>query len=96
MSSPLRLVVCVNERLGTGQKSCIGSGNLEYIASIKQMIEQQGLDVPVIERECLGKCEQGPIMRVAPGGKFFTEINQQSLDDILEELKLMLSKDQSG
>jgi len=90
MPSPVRLVVCVNERLGTGQKSCVGSGNLDYIASIRQLIEDNGLDVPIIERECLGKCEQGPIMRIAPGGKFFTEINQSSLIEIVEELKAML------
>lgn len=89
MSSPVRLVVCVNERLGTGQKSCVGSGNLDYITSIRQLIEDHGLNVPIIERACLGKCEQGPIMRIAPGGKFFTEINQSTLTTIIEELKAM-------
>ncbi len=90
MSSPVRLVVCVNERLGTGQKSCVGSGNLDYITSIRQLIEDHGLNVPIIERECLGKCEQGPIMRIAPGGKFFTDIDQQSLMIVINELKAML------
>ena len=96
MSSPVRLVVCVNKRLGTGQKSCVGSGNLDYITRIRQLIEDHGLDVPIVERECLGKCEQGPIMRIAPGGKFFTEINQGTLATIIEELKAMLIQADSG
>lgn len=55
------------------------------------MIDSAGLNVPIIERECLGKCEQGPVMRVAPGGKFFTEIDGSTLPAIVEELKLFLA-----
>ena len=93
MSSPLRLVVCINERLGVGQKSCIRSGNLDYIASIRQLIEDNELNVPIVQRECLGKCEQGPVMRIAPGGRFFTEINQQSLSAIVDELKSIINSE---
>ena len=92
MPTPVRLVVCVNEKFGTGQKSCVGSGNLAYITSIRQLIEDHGLDVPIIERECLSKCEQGPVMRIAPGGKFFTEVDQNALTAIVEELKVMLTQ----
>lgn len=90
--SPVRLVVCINRRLGTGQRSCVGSGNLEYIAEIRRMIEHANLDVPVIERECLGKCEQGPVMRIAPGGRFYTEISQDSLTEIVAEIQRMLDQ----
>ena len=92
MRSELRLVACINQRLGSGQRSCIGSGNLKYIGKIKSMIEAEGLAVPVIERVCLGKCEQGPVMRIAPGGKFFTEINETSLRHIIDELKDFISR----
>lgn len=85
--SPLRLVVCVNERLGTGQRSCVGSGSLDYIAEVRGLIELAGLDVAIIERECLGKCEQGPVMRIAPGGLFYTQINKETLFEIVEELQ---------
>ncbi len=39
MTSATRLVVCINKRLGTGQRSCVDSGNLDYIADIDTMIE---------------------------------------------------------
>ncbi len=89
-SSRIRLVVCVNERLGTGQRSCIGSGNRDYIADIRQQIKTHQLDVPIIERACLGKCEQGPVMRIAPGGRFYTEIDESKLDEIIAELNRLL------
>jgi len=91
VSLNVRLIVCINERLGIGHRSCVGSGNLDYIREIRAMIDSAGLNVPIIERECLGKCEQGPVMRVAPGGKFFTEIDSSTLPAIVEELKSFLA-----
>jgi (2Fe-2S) ferredoxin len=92
MASAIRLVACVNKRLGTGQRSCVDSGNLDYIAEIETLIAQAGLDIAIIKRECLGKCEQGPVMRIAPGGRFFTEINQTSLPVIVSEIKMLVAE----
>lgn len=92
MSGNVRLVVCINERLSSGQRSCVGSGNLGYIRDIRTLIETEGLNVAVIERECLGKCEQGPVMRIAPGGRFFTEVDNTILPIIIDELKSFLAK----
>ena len=92
MSRPVRLIVCINQRLGIGQRSCVGSGNLDYIRQIKGLIADAGLEIPVVERECLGKCEQGPIMRIAPGGRFFTEIDESTLPIIMDELKSLIER----
>ena len=91
MGRPVRLIVCINQRLGTGQRSCVGSGNLDYIRQIRGMIAEAGLDVSVVERECLGKCEIGPVMRIAPGGRFFTEIDAGSLPLIMRELRAFIA-----
>ena len=87
MSRPVRLVVCINQRLGAGQRSCGGSGSLELIEKIKAMICSAGLDVPVVRRECLNRCQEGPVMRIAPAGPFFTEIDESALAGILAELE---------
>ncbi len=92
MRSEVRLVACINQRFDSGQRFCVNSGNLEYIGRIKSMIEAEGLTVPVIERVCPGKSEQGPVMGIAPGGKFFTEINETSLRDIIDELKDFITR----
>ncbi len=90
MGRPPRLIVCVNERLGSGQRSCVGSGNLDYIRRVRQMLADARLDVPVVERECLGHCDAGPVMRIAPGGCFYTEIDDACLARIVAELQAAL------
>lgn len=86
MSRPVRLIVCVNRRLGSGQRSCAGSGSLDLIDRLETMIAEENLAVPIVRRECLGRCEQGPVMRIAPAGPFFTEIEENSLADIVRQL----------
>ena len=97
MPVAVRLVVCINRRLGSGQRSCAGSGSLALIERIEAMIEEQGIEAPVVRRVCLGRCEQGPTMRIAPGGPFFTEIDDAALAVIIEELRLFIdSRHESG
>ena len=91
MPSQVRLVVCINRRLGAGQRSCAGSGSLDLIERIERMIDARGLAVPVVRRECLGRCEQGPAMRIAPGGPFFTEIDEAALEVIIGELEAFIA-----
>lgn len=81
-----RLVVCVNERLGPGKKSCAGSGSRELIALLQQRIEAQGLEIGITEQVCLGRCEEGIAMRIAPGGPFFTQVVAGDLDKITQAL----------
>ena len=93
MPGRVRLVVCINRRLGAGQRSCAGSGSLALIDRIERMIEAEALDIPVVRRECLGRCEQGPSMRIAPGGPFFTEIDDSSLPFIVSELRRFAARE---
>ena len=92
MSRPVRLVVCINKRLGTGQRSCVGSGSLGLISQLESMIAAEKLDVPVVRRECLGRCVEGPVMRFAPAGPFFTEIDEAALNDIIDQLKIFITE----
>ena len=87
---PPRLVVCVNQRLGAGQRSCAGSGSRDLIRQLESQLGELGLDVPIVERECLGRCEEGPAMRIAPGGEFFTEVEPADLAVVVERLRLII------
>ena len=91
MVTPVRVVVCINERLGTGQRSCVGSGSLDLINQLESMIAAENLQVPLVRRECLGRCEQGPVMRIAPAGPFFCEVDAARLQTIMAELKTFLA-----
>jgi len=91
VSRPVRLIVCVNERLGSGQRSCVGSGSLDLIGQLEAMLVAENLAVPVVRRECLGRCQQGPVMRIAPAGPFFCEIDVATLDEIVTQLKTFIA-----
>lgn len=92
MVRPVRLIVCINERLGAGQRSCAGSGSLALIDKLEAMINAADLAVPVIRRECLGRCEQGPVMRFAPAGPFFCAINEAALEGIFTQLQTFIAQ----
>ena len=92
MSRPVRLVVCINEKLGIGQRSCVGSGSIDLISQLEAMIVSAKLDVSVVRRACLGRCAEGLAMRIAPAGPFFTEIDETGLDNILDQLKIFIEQ----
>ncbi|HUV20710.1 MAG TPA: (2Fe-2S) ferredoxin domain-containing protein [Gammaproteobacteria bacterium] len=92
MSRPVRLVVCINERLGAGQRSCVASGSLALIQQLESMIAAEKLAVPVERRECLGRCEEGPVMRFAPAGPFFTGVDEAALGNIVDQLKIFIAQ----
>lgn len=88
----MRLIACINQRLGSGRRSCVGSGSLGLIDQMEAMIAAARLDVPVVRRECLGRCDQGPVMRFAPAGPFFTEIDEAALEGIFAQLKTFAAR----
>lgn len=82
-----RLVVCVNERLGPGRKSCATSGSRDLIDRIRQRMNELDAEFPVTEQVCLGRCEQGVTMRIAPAGPFFTDVSDRDIDTIIQALQ---------
>jgi (2Fe-2S) ferredoxin len=44
-----------------------------------------------VRRECLGRCQEGPVMRIAPAGPFFCEIDVATLDEIVAQLKTFIA-----
>lgn len=81
-----KLVVCVNERLGYGQKSCAGSGSRALIKKLKKLFAKNGIESEIEEQVCLGRCEEGINMRIAPGGPFFTQVTGRDLERIVQAL----------
>ena len=85
-TSTKRLVVCVNERLGSGLESCAGSGSAILLEKLRQLLHSTGSPYEVTEQVCLGRCAEGIVMRIAPGGPFFTRVTEQDLTEIVQAL----------
>ncbi len=49
-------------------------------------LAQQGYDVEVEAVGCLGRCDEGPIMRIAPGGPFFEQVREATLDEVCQTI----------
>ena len=81
------IMVCTNHR--TAQQSCASSGSLELIPVLEKALAENQLDVQVEKIVCFGRCNTGPNLRIAPGGKFFTQFSEARIPELIAELKLL-------
>ncbi len=78
--APITLVVCVKTRL-PGSPSCGGRGSPALLAALRADLSRHGLDVSIQEVQCLGRCTQGPNLRIK-GGAFFTSVSSGGFDAV--------------
>lgn len=78
---------CTNQR--TGGRECCGScGALDARAYVKDRIKALGLSgegkIRVNSAGCLGRCEEGPVLVVYPEETWYTYVDQEDLDEIID------------
>ena len=73
------LIICVNERLTASKTSCAHRGSREMAERIERNIRRERLDVMVQRLQCLGRCSDGPVLRLVPGGEFLLGIDEEEL-----------------
>jgi len=83
----VKLLVCINRRFGADQASCAARGSESVADAIERGIAERGLDLPVERICCFGKCQDGPNMRLAPGGEFFMGVGLERVPDVLDALE---------
>ncbi len=84
---PKSLIVCINRRNSPGRHSCAGRGSEEIVAALERGIAERNIDIAIEPIHCLGRCADGPAMRLAPGGAFILETTLEDVPDILDRLK---------
>lgn len=82
------LVACVNRRLGPNKPSCAAAGAEVLIEKLERALLEAGLSVLIERRYCLGRCDQGPVIRIA-GGPFFAPFSEQNIPDLIYHLKTL-------
>ena len=80
-------MVCVNRRLQAGKASCAGRGSLELIGLLEAGIRARNIDVKIERSVCLGRCQEGPTIRWAPGGRFILGKSPADVEKLLNELE---------
>lgn len=86
MVPPRTLAICVNRRLTDTVPSCGGRGSEQLADKLEQALQQQSLQLPLQRVDCLGRCEEGPNLRLAPDGHFFTLHDESEIPALLEQL----------
>jgi len=79
---------CTNQR-DEGEMCCANFGARKIRGYAKQRLKELGLHAPggvrVNLAGCLGRCEQGPVMVVYPEGVWYTYVDEEDVDEIIEQ-----------
>ncbi|MDR1350257.1 MAG: (2Fe-2S) ferredoxin domain-containing protein [Zoogloeaceae bacterium] len=84
------LFLCANQR-PTGQPCCNPQGGDALFAFAKKRGKELGLDaanIRVSRAGCLGRCAQGPTLVIYPEGVWYTFIDQEDIEEILQRCLL--------
>lgn len=92
METPLyyrqHVFFCTNERTD-GRRCCQQQDAQALRDYAKQRIKSLGLSGPggvrVNTAGCMDRCEEGPVLVVYPEGIWYTYVDQEDIDDILEQ-----------
>ena len=98
MDSPVvakKALVCVHQRLTQAKASCGGRGGESIAEQLEAALAREQLDFPVERFICFGLCEEGPNIRLAPGGRFFSRVTPEALADIVLAIRQFLETDNS-
>jgi (2Fe-2S) ferredoxin len=79
---------CCNQRQA-GEACCNDHGAQEMRDYAKQRVKQLGLagkgQVRVNQAGCLDRCEEGPVLVVYPEAVWYTYVDRQDVDEIIDE-----------
>ena len=79
---------CLNLR-EDGRKCCASAGAQDLHAHAKDRVKELGISGPggvrVNKAGCLDRCEEGPCLVVYPEGVWYTYVDREDIDEIVDE-----------
>ena len=79
---------CINQREG-GEACCANHGSPAMRDYAKARIKSLGLSGPgkirINTAGCLDRCSEGPVLVIYPEGTWYTYVDQQDIDEIIDE-----------
>jgi (2Fe-2S) ferredoxin len=80
---------CMNVREGKdARQSCGNCGSEKAQKHAKKRIKELGLNgagkVRINQSGCLDRCEEGPVLVVYPEGTWYTYVDNDDIDDIID------------
>ncbi|TDY04266.1 (2Fe-2S) ferredoxin domain-containing protein [Thiohalophilus thiocyanatoxydans] len=79
---------CVNQR-EEGETCCANCGAQQMRDYAKQRVKDLGLhgkgEIRINNAGCLDRCEEGPVIVVYPDETWYTYVDEEDIDEIIEE-----------
>ena len=80
--------LCNSFRLnGEPQGCCNKKGSVNLLQYLQDEINDRSLDAVVSITSCLNVCDKGPIVVVYPNAWWFSEVNEEKIDEIIEAME---------
>ena len=80
--------ICMNER-DDGRPCCADQGAAAAQKHAKRRIKEMNLNgqgkIRINKSGCLDRCEEGPVMVVYPEGVWYTYVDTDDIDEIIDE-----------
>ncbi len=80
--------VCTNQR-DDARDCCNNHGARDMLGHMKKRIKALGLSEPgkirINNAGCLNRCSEGPVMVVYPEETWYTFVDQEDIDEIIDE-----------
>ncbi len=82
------IFVCTNKKEDSSKPCCGGRKGEEIAGKLKQLVREKNLKdiVRVSKTGCMGKCEQGPNIMVYPEGIWYSNVKEEDLPFLFDEL----------
>jgi (2Fe-2S) ferredoxin len=80
------LTICVNVRKEEIVPSCGRRGSLDLRAAIERELRARGVEVDIQTILCLGRCANGPNIRIAPSNSWFQQISAADVPELVDTL----------
>lgn len=78
---------CTNQR-APGEGCCNALGGEKLRTYAKDRVKALGLSAPgqvrINSAGCMGRCDQGPVLVVYPEGTWYTYVDQEDIDEIID------------
>lgn len=81
------LFICMNQR-DDGRECCASKGAKAAQKYLKERTKELKMNrdggVRVNQSGCLGRCEEGPVLVIYPQGTWYTYVDNEDLDEIID------------
>ena len=82
-----KIFVCTNFRANPNNPSCAARDSQLVLGALKTELANKNIAIEIEESPCMGYCDIGPNVRLAPSGVFFHGVSAINLSKLIKAAK---------